>query len=260
LLALTAVETLIALLLEMYRPAGSKAKLNARFTRAGLSGCWASPKASSRLLPRRLIINLVSKYPKRGSTVCSWKKALAVLVCLQIAVLFLSTCVVFIEAGEQGLLERCGRPVLPPLNAGIHFKLPWPLDHVYRFRTQQIQSFEIGTTPDAEKKEGPIVLWTVAHSKEDNFLVANREPASAELTDTNNHAVGNPTGDQYPDHWPLAAHPPAQRHVGHQRRDGKEQHRNTYASERKPLRSMDSNEFDGCCARSMTSIAPCANA
>jgi len=88
------------------------------------------------------------------------------------------------------LLERCGRPVLPPLSAGIHFKLPWPLDHVYRFRTQQIQSFEIGTTPDAEKKERPIVLWTVAHSKEDNFLVANREPASAELTDTNN-AIGS---------------------------------------------------------------------
>jgi len=62
------------------------------------------------------------------------------------------------------------------------------LDHLYRFRTQQIQSFEIGTPPDAAQQEGPIVLWTVAHAKEDNFLVANREPVSAEI------ATNNPSG------------------------------------------------------------------
>jgi regulator of protease activity HflC (stomatin/prohibitin superfamily) len=113
------------------------------------------------------------------------ERALAFLICLQIVVLILSTCIVFIDAGEQGLLERCGRPV-SLLTPGAHAKLPWPLDHVYRFRTQQIQSFEIGTPPDAVQQEGPIVLWTVAHTKDDNFLVANRETASAETANTNN--------------------------------------------------------------------------
>jgi modulator of FtsH protease HflK len=96
-------------------------------------------------------------------------------------VLVLSTSVVFIDAGEQGILERFGKPVpgRTVLNPGAHPKWPWPIDHVYRFRTEQIQSFEIGTTPDAERQEGPVVLWTVQHTKEDNFLVANRLPAAA---------------------------------------------------------------------------------
>src|SRR5207244_1135083 len=96
----------------------------------------------------------------------------------------LSTGVVFIEAGEQGLLERFGRPVenRTLLDPGPHLKWPWPIDKVYRFRTEQIQSFEIGTAPDAVRENDKIVLWTVAHTKEDNFLVANREPTTAEST------------------------------------------------------------------------------
>jgi len=108
------------------------------------------------------------------------------LLLLQVGVLFLSTMVVFIEAGEQGLLEHFGKPVegRTPLEPGAHFKWPWPFDKVYRFRTEQIQSFEIGTSPDAAREVEKLVLWTVAHNKEDNFLVANREPTSAE-TETN---------------------------------------------------------------------------
>jgi regulator of protease activity HflC (stomatin/prohibitin superfamily) len=189
LLALTAVETLIALLLEMYRPR-VKGKIERPLYESRLVGLLGQPEGLITTAAQALDYQFGFKVSETWFYRLFVEKALAVLVCLQIAALFLSTCVVFIEAGEQGLLERCGRPVLPPLNAGIHFKLPWPLDHVYRFRTQQIQSFEIGTTPEAEKTEGPIVLWTVAHSKEDNFLVANREPASAELTDTNN-AIGS---------------------------------------------------------------------
>jgi regulator of protease activity HflC (stomatin/prohibitin superfamily) len=73
------------------------------------------------------------------------------------------------------LLERFGRPVegRTLLAPGAHLKLPWPIDKVYRFRTEQIQSFTVGLAPDAKEQE-TIVLWTVAHAKEDNFLVANR--------------------------------------------------------------------------------------
>jgi regulator of protease activity HflC (stomatin/prohibitin superfamily) len=189
LLAITAVETLVMLLLEMYRPR-VKGKVERPLYESRLVGLLGQPEGLVTTAAQALDYQFGFKVSETWFYRLFVERALAVLVCLQIGVLFLSTCVVFIEAGEQGLLERCGRPVLPPLNAGIHFKLPWPLDRVYRARTQQIQSFEIGTMPDAEKKEGPIVLWTVAHSKEDNFLVANREPASAELTDTNN-ALGS---------------------------------------------------------------------
>src|SRR6202162_1206257 len=66
-----------------------------------------------------------------------FRRALGVLVLLQLGALLLSTCVVFIEAGEQGLLERFGRPVTDRtlLEPGAHLKCPWPIDKVYRFRT-----------------------------------------------------------------------------------------------------------------------------
>src|SRR5205807_918221 len=80
-----------------------------------------------------------------------------------------------------------GRPVEDRtlLGPGAHFKWPWPIDKVYRYRTEQIQSFAVGFTPESENEQEHAVLWTVAHSREDNFLVVNREPASL---DTNQPA------------------------------------------------------------------------
>jgi Membrane protease subunits, stomatin/prohibitin homologs len=185
LLALTAVETLVMLLLEMYRPR-VKGKVERPLYESRLVGLLGQPEGlvttAAQALDYQFGFNVSETWFYRLFV----EKALAVLICLQILALFFSTCVVFIEAGEQGLLERNGRPVSPPLNPGAHFKLPWPLDRVYRFRTQQIQSFEIGTTPEAAKEESKVILWTVAHTKEDNFLVANRLGTSAEATNTNN--------------------------------------------------------------------------
>jgi regulator of protease activity HflC (stomatin/prohibitin superfamily) len=187
LLALTAVETLVMLLLEMYRPR-VKGKIERPLYESRLVGLLGQPEGLVTTAAQALDYQFGFKVSETWFYRLFVEKALAVLICLQIAVLFLSTCVVFIEAGEQGLLERSGRPVegRALLEPGINFKFPWPIDRVYRFRTQQIQSFEIGTTPEPGKEEGKIILWTVAHTKEDNFLVANRVPASAEDSNTNN--------------------------------------------------------------------------
>lgn len=186
LLALTAIETLIVLLLEMYRPR-VKGKVERPLYESRLVGLLGQPEGLVTTAAQALDYQFGFKVSETWFYRLFVEKALAVLVCLQIGVLFLSTCVVFIDAGEQGLLERFGRPVegRALLHPGLSFKFPWPIDHVYRFRTQHIQSFEIGTPPEAAKEESKIILWTVAHTKEDNFLVANREQISAEVTDTN---------------------------------------------------------------------------
>jgi membrane protease subunit HflK len=172
-LALVALETLIQLVLEIYRPR----------TRGGVQ----RPLYESRLVgllgqPEGLITTAAQALDYQFGFKVSetwfyrfFERALGILILLQIAVLVISTCVVFIESGEQGLLERFGRPVegRTLLSPGAHLKLPWPIDKVYRFRTEQFQSFTVGLAPDAKEQE-TIVLWTVAHAKEDNFLVANR--------------------------------------------------------------------------------------
>jgi regulator of protease activity HflC (stomatin/prohibitin superfamily) len=90
---------------------------------------------------------------------------------------------VFIDAGEQAVLERFGKPV-GVLNPGAHLKLPWPADKIYLYRTDQIQTFNVGYQPDAQSEAVRTILWTISHGQEDNFLVGNREP----ITITNENA------------------------------------------------------------------------
>ena len=101
----------------------------------------------------------------------------------------------FIDAGEQAVLEHFGKPVAT-LGPGAHFKLPWPADKIYRFRTEQIQSFAVGYTPDAQSEAANTILWTVAHAKEENFLVANRALVTSATTSagTNDTAKAQAVG------------------------------------------------------------------
>ena len=66
------------------------------------------------------------------------------------------------------------------LEPGGHLKWPWPMDRVYRYETERIQSFDVGYTPDPKRAMDKTVLWTVTHAEDKNFLVANREPVSSE--------------------------------------------------------------------------------
>jgi len=184
LLALVAVETLVNLILEMYRPR-VKGKVERPLFESRLVGLLGQPEGLITTAAQALDYQFGFKVSE------TWfyrffERAVAWLLLLQLGVLLLSTSVVFIEAGEQGLLERFGRPVKDRtlLEPGAHLKWPWPIDRVYRYHTERVQSFEIGTGPDAERQEGKVVLWTVAHTKEDNFLVANRFSSTAETAET----------------------------------------------------------------------------
>ena len=90
----------------------------------------------------------------------------------------------FIDAGEQGLLEHLGKRVetRSPLGPGAHLKWPWPIDKVYRFRTEQIQTFHVGFAEEEGHERERFVLWSQGHRDETNFLVANRVQYSQEVT------------------------------------------------------------------------------
>jgi len=182
LLGLVALETVVALVLEIYRPR-VKGKIERPLYESRLVGLLGQPEGlvttAAQAIDYQFGFNVSETWFYRF-----FERALLWLVPLQILLLILSTGAVIIEPGEQALLERFGKPVpgRTVLNPGAHLKWPWPVDKVYRVRTEQIQSLEVGTEPESLQEKQRYMLWTVAHSKEDNFLVPNREPVSLEST------------------------------------------------------------------------------
>jgi regulator of protease activity HflC (stomatin/prohibitin superfamily) len=189
LLALMALESLLTLLLEIYRPR-IKGKVARPLFESRVAGIFAQPESLFTTAAQTLDYQFGFKVSE------TWffracKDNLPVLLLVQFAALILSTTVVFVDAGEQAVLEHFGaaKRILEP---GPHLKLPWPADKIYRFRTEQIQSFAVGYTPDAQSEAASVVLWTIPHAKEENFLVGNRAPIAE--TGTNDSASTKPVG------------------------------------------------------------------
>jgi modulator of FtsH protease HflK len=175
LLGLMAAEMLLTLLLEIYRPR-VRGKVARTLYDSRLVGILAQPESLFTTAAQTLDYQFGFKVSE------TWffkllKENIFFLGFVQLAVLLLSSCVVFVDAGEQAVLEHYGRPVAT-LDAGAHFKWPWPVDKIYRYRTDQIQSLYVGYQPDTN--ENKVILWTVPHNNEQNFLVATRAAVTAE--------------------------------------------------------------------------------
>jgi membrane protease subunit HflK len=174
-LGLMAAETLLTLLLEIYRPR-VRGKVSRPLYESRFVGILAQPESLFTTAAQTLDYQFGFKVSD------TWffkllRENIFMLVLVQLAVLVVSSCVVFVDAGEQGILEHFGNPVAV-LDAGAHFKWPWPIDRVYRYRTEQIQSLYVGYQPDTNEEH--VVLWTVPHNQEQNFLVATRPAAALE--------------------------------------------------------------------------------
>jgi regulator of protease activity HflC (stomatin/prohibitin superfamily) len=190
LLGLLALETLITLVFELYRPR-LKGKVARPLYDSRLIGLLAQPEGLVATAAQTLDYQFGFKVSD------TWffkvlREKLPLILLVQLGVLLLSSCFVFIEAGEQALLERWGKPVAGHnvLAPGAHLKLPWPVDKIYRYRTEEIQTLRVGSALKEDEHERKVVLWNVSHVKEEiNYLVANRtegEAAQPNLTDTPN--------------------------------------------------------------------------
>ena len=182
LLGLLALESLVNLVLEIYRPR-IKGKVGPPLYESRLVGLLSRPEGLFTAAAHALDYQFGFKVSE------TWffrllQRAFLWLLLAQVGLLFLSTSFVFIQAGEQVLLERFGQPVSgrEVLGPGPHLKFPWPIDKAYRYTNEAIQSFNIGFVHDEkdEKEKGNAVLWTVSHYKEEfHLLVASREIESA---------------------------------------------------------------------------------
>ena len=133
LLALVAVETLVALVLEIYRPR-VKGKVERPLYESRLVGLLGQPEGLITTAAQALDYQFGFKVSE------TWfyrffEQALGWLMLLQVGALLLSTCVVFIEPGEQGLARtlrqagraaRCSAPARISNGPGPSTGLPLP--------------------------------------------------------------------------------------------------------------------------------------
>ena len=174
-LGMVALENLLALIFEIYRPR-VKGQVAHPLYESRLIGLLGQPGGLIKTAAQALDYQFGFKVSE------TWfyqflEKALSWLILLQVGLLLVSTTVVFVNPGEQALLERFGKPVAgrEVLAPGAHFKLPWPVDRVHRFQTDLIQGFRIGLVQDDEMEKHRVMLWTKAHAKEEfSMLVASR--------------------------------------------------------------------------------------
>ncbi len=177
LLGLLAIENFLTLLLEIYRPR-IKGKVGRLLYDSRVVGLVSHPEGIFTTVAHTLDYQFGFKVSD------TWfyqfmKRSMAWLIFGYLLILGASTSLVYVQPGEEALLERFGQPVVgrEVLGPGFHAKMPWPIDAALRFRTQEIQTFEIGIERDeAKERNEAAILWTVSHYKEEyNLLVASRD-------------------------------------------------------------------------------------
>jgi regulator of protease activity HflC (stomatin/prohibitin superfamily) len=181
-----ALETLVGLVLEAYRPRvkGQAARL---LYDSRLIGLMSQPENLVATAAHALDYQFGFKVSQ------TWlyrffERAIAWIILLQLGALLASTAFVVIEPNEQGLLERFGSPVAQRgvLEPGLHFKWPWPIDSVARFRTREIQTVVVGAQEDKDAHAERTVVWARSHIRDEfNLLVASREVTSSVGASTN---------------------------------------------------------------------------
>ena len=148
LLAVLAVENLLSMIFEIYRPrvSGRKGRL---LYRSRLIGLIAKPENLFTTAGKVLDYQFGFKVSE------TWgyqflRERLGVLIGIQIIIFWLSTSVVTIGPSERGRLQNllAGSSSAQWLGSGIHFKMPWPFAEVERFHPNQVHSFYVGLEAD----------------------------------------------------------------------------------------------------------------
>jgi len=80
-----------------------------------------------------------------------------------------SKCVYSIGPSQEGIVERFGKPAnyKEPVQPGIHFKFPWPVDEIIKIDSKTIRTKNIGNITD---KSSFALLWTKKHGTETAFI------------------------------------------------------------------------------------------
>lgn len=98
----------------------------------------------------------------------------------QIAAGLLCTSFVMINAGSVGVIERFGKPqnVGEPLQPGLHFKLPWPIENVNKVNIREVKSLEVGHKNDDHDAIASAQKGVLSHYEETDLFAVRRHAIS----------------------------------------------------------------------------------
>ncbi|MDP7011319.1 MAG: hypothetical protein QF685_08060 [Verrucomicrobiota bacterium] len=158
-MGILAFETLLRLILEKYRPR-MKGQEVRQLYHSRLVGLISKPEGFFTTAAHALDYQFGFKVSE------TWgyrflRERLALLVLLQVFVLWLSSGVVIIPQSQVGYLERLGKPIdgNSTVGPGINFTLPWPIDRVERYFEDEVRMLYIGPELDPKKLGGRSFFW-----------------------------------------------------------------------------------------------------
>lgn len=195
--ALLGLEGLLLLVLEVYRPR-RKGEVSRPAFDSRLLGLLSAPSEVARSIARAV------DYQFGFSLSETWlyqfaARWVAPVLLFMLGSFWLLSSLVVVEPHQVVLLRRMGSLQAEPLGPGLHFKLPWPLDHTTRIEAKRLQEVSTGDHL-GEEHEGAL-LWTSQkqelqahihgddHDEEEALVLIPRAPAGAGQTPVNLIAV-----------------------------------------------------------------------
>ena len=174
-IALSAVENLGTLVLESFRPRLDDKKTRLLYD-SRLIGLLGQPGG----LISTAAHTLDYQFGFKVSETRFYKyleRTLALIIAIQVVVLFLSSSFVIIQANEEAVKERFGAQTAKLLAPGFHLKWPWPIDKVYRYKTGELQEFTLGVLEQNDEAEPEVLLWTTQHNhgSSNDMIVASSD-------------------------------------------------------------------------------------
>lgn len=175
--ALLAVEHAALFLIALYLPAARRpCPIESR-----LGASLTDPAAWTRDVAASLDYQF-GIHAGHGALLRFFRRALLPLIALQLLLIHVLSCFVFLGPGEEGILERWGRPVATGghLASGFHLKAPWPVETVRRLPARRALWVYVGFQPQSHVERPDTIQWTVPHYRdEDVFVTAARRDARA---------------------------------------------------------------------------------
>ncbi|UCD28870.1 MAG: hypothetical protein JSV03_17640 [Planctomycetota bacterium] len=168
-------EYLLNFVLDFYRPRTPDEEPRPAFD-SRLLGLFCEPEGIARSIADAI------NYQFGFEVSSTWfykllQRTVVPLIGFAVIALFAASCMVFVNANEQAVVEHFGEKLRPVLEPGLHFKYPWPIDVVYKVSTAKVHELKVGIVERKPKTEGlkeELILWTNEHSSEPhlNVLVA----------------------------------------------------------------------------------------